>query len=207
MYCSKCGSILGADVAFCTSCGTPVVRGAFAGTGGVPVPPNVGVAGFSTTRSVIYAGFWLRFVAYLIDGLILGAGVIALVIPLIFLTGLVATMESLAHRADGQLSPGEIAGIVSTVLMIAAVALVVKWLYFAYFESGEKQATWGKQALGLYVTDGEVNRITFGRASGRFFAKIITGLIPFGIGYIMAGFTEKKQALHDMIAGCLVLRR
>jgi len=65
----------------------------------------------------------------------------------------------------------------------------------------------GKQALGLYVTDGEVNRITFGRASGGFFAKIITGLIPLGIGYIMAGFTEKKQALHDMIAGCLVLRR
>ena len=49
--------------------------------------------------------------------------------------------------------------------------------------------------------------MTFGRASGRFFAKIITGLIPFFIGYIMAGFTEKKQALHDMIASCLVLKK
>jgi uncharacterized RDD family membrane protein YckC len=59
----------------------------------------------------------------------------------------------------------------------------------------------------LYVTDGAAERISFGRASGRFFAKMISGLIPLGIGYIMAGFTERKQALHDMIAGCLVLRR
>jgi uncharacterized RDD family membrane protein YckC len=57
------------------------------------------------------------------------------------------------------------------------------------------------------VTDLQGRRITFARASGRFFAKIITGLIPLGIGYIMAGFTEKKQALHDMIASCLVLRK
>ncbi len=207
MYCSKCGAILGADAAFCGSCGTPVVRATPGGTVGVSVPPNVGVAGFSTTQSVIYAGFWLRFVAYLIDSVILGIGVIALIIPLIFLTGLAATIGSLPHHEDGQLSPGAIAGIVSTVFMIVAVALVVKWLYYAYLESGEKQGTWGKQALGLYVTDGAANRVTFGRASGRFFAKIISGLIPFGIGYIMAGFTEKKQALHDMIAGCLVLRR
>ena len=62
-------------------------------------------------------------------------------------------------------------------------------------------------ALGLIVTDLNDLPVTFGRATGRFFAKIITGLIPLGIGYIMAGFTEKKQALHDMIASCLVLRR
>ena len=62
-------------------------------------------------------------------------------------------------------------------------------------------------ALGLIVTDMEGRPITFARASGRFFAKIITGMIPFGIGYIMAGFTEKKQALHDMIASCLVLQK
>jgi uncharacterized RDD family membrane protein YckC len=60
--------------------------------------------------------------------------------------------------------------------------------------------------MNLVVTDLEGQRLTFGRASGRFFAKIISGLIPFGIGYIMAGFTEKRQALHDMIASCLVLR-
>jgi uncharacterized RDD family membrane protein YckC len=167
----------------------------------------VGVAGFSTTRSVTYAGFWLRFVAYLIDGVILGVAIFALVIPLLFLTGLAATLERLPHHLDGQISPTAIAAIVLLALTFVAVAVLLKWLYFAYLESGEKQATWGKQALGLYVTDGAAERISFGRASGRFFAKIISGLIPLGIGYIMAGFTERKQALHDMIAGCLVLRR
>lgn len=91
-------------------------------------------------------------------------------------------------------------------ILISVIAALVQWLYYAYLESGEKQATWGKQVLSLYVTDLQGNRITFGRASGRFFAKFVTGL-TMGIGYIMAGFTERKQALHDMIASCLVLRR
>jgi len=60
--------------------------------------------------------------------------------------------------------------------------------------------------LSLRVTDLNGAPVTFGRASGRYFAKIITGLIPFGIGYMLAGLTERRQALHDMIAGCLVLR-
>ena len=71
-------------------------------------------------------------------------------------------------------------------------------------ESSAKQATLGKLALAIKVTDLNGNRISFGRASGRYFAKIISGLI-FCIGYIIAGFTEKKQALHDMIANCLVV--
>ncbi len=209
MYCSKCGAVLATDAAFCVSCGSPVVRGAVAATG-VPVPASVGVGGFSTTRNVTYAGFWLRFVAHLIDGLILGVGVFALVIPLVFLTGLAATLESLPHRLEGmegQPNPALIGAIFSLFFMFVIVGVLLQWLYFAYLESGEKQATWGKQALGLYVTDGAAERVSFGRASGRFFAKIISGLIPLGIGYIMAGFTERKQALHDMIAGCLVLRR
>lgn len=188
------------------TCGAPVVRTAIAGPAGVAVPASVGVAGFSTTQSVTYAGFWLRFVAHLIDGLIVGAGVFALVIPLIFLTGLATMLGRLAHNSSEPPSPEAIAGIISIILMFAGIAVLLQWLYFAYLESGEKQATWGKQALGLYVTDGAANRVSFGRASGRFFAKIISGLIPLWIGYIMAGFTEKKQALHDMIAGCLVLR-
>ena len=157
-----------------------------------------------------YAGFWLRFVAHLIDGLILGVGVFALVIPLVFLTGLAATLESLPRRIEGMEghpNPALIGAILSLVFLFVTVGVLLQWLYYAYFESGEKQATWGKQALGLYVTDVAVNRVSFGRASGRFFAKIISALIPLWIGYIMAGFTERKQALHDMIAGCLVLRR
>jgi uncharacterized RDD family membrane protein YckC len=86
------------------------------------------------------------------------------------------------------------------------VMLVLQWLYFAWMESSEHQATLGKMALGLIVTDLNDQRVSFGRATGRFFAKIITSY-TFFIGYIMAGFTEKKQALHDMIASTLVLRK
>jgi len=71
-------------------------------------------------------------------------------------------------------------------------------------ESSDKQATMGKMALGIIVTDLEGNRVSFGRATGRYFAKILSALILL-IGYMMTGFTQKKQALHDMIAGTLVI--
>ena len=77
------------------------------------------------------------------------------------------------------------------------------WLYYALFESSSWQATPGKSLLGLYVTDLQGRPITFARATIRHFAKIISSL-TFLVGYILAGFTEKKQALHDMIASCLV---
>jgi len=84
--------------------------------------------------------------------------------------------------------------------------VILQWLYFASMESSERQATFGKSALGLRVANSEGQRLSFAHATGRFFAKIVSGLVPFGIGYIMAGFTAKKQALHDFIAGTLVLR-
>lgn len=74
-------------------------------------------------------------------------------------------------------------------------------------ECSEWQATVGKKALGLVVTDMEGRRVSFWRATGRHFAKIVTNMIPLLIGYIMASFTDKRQALHDMIAGCLILHR
>lgn len=72
-------------------------------------------------------------------------------------------------------------------------------------ESSSWQGTLGKKALGLRVTDLEGNRVGFGRATGRYFAKIVSGLILF-IGYIMVGFTAKKQGLHDMMVATLVYR-
>jgi uncharacterized RDD family membrane protein YckC len=74
-------------------------------------------------------------------------------------------------------------------------------------ECSEWQATVGKKALGLVVTDMAGRRVSFGRATGRHFGKMITNIVPVFLGYVMAGFTQKKQALHDMLAGCLVLRR
>jgi uncharacterized RDD family membrane protein YckC len=93
------------------------------------------------------------------------------------------------------------------IFLFATVSLAVTWLYHAWMESSEWQATVGKKALGLVVTDMAGRRVSFGRATGRHFGKIVTNVVPFLIGYIMAGFTAQKQALHDMIAGCLILRR
>jgi uncharacterized RDD family membrane protein YckC len=145
-------------------------------------------------------------VAALIDSVLMSVALGALLVPLLFLSGTVGMIEAIAEH-HGQPDPGVIISLIAVMCVFASVSVLGQWLYHAYLESGEKQGTWGKQMMGLYVTDLLGNPITFGRASGRFFAKIVTGMIPLGIGYIMAGFTERRQALHDMIASCLVLRR
>ena len=98
-------------------------------------------------------------------------------------------------------------GLLSLIPILGVVGNIVGlWLYFALQESSERQATIGKRALNIYVTDQQGRRISFGQATGRHFAKFLSGFI-LCIGYMMAGFTQKKQALHDMIAGTLVMRR
>ena len=206
MYCSKCGAVLAGDAVFCQSCGTQVTRAAavLAPSGGT-VSPHAGVGAIAYASNVTFAGFWLRFVAYLLDSVIIGFAVTILFVPFFFLMGGVAMLETLPRHAE-RVDPAQFMAFLSLILTLAAIAEVAKWLYFAHLESGEKQATWGKQALGIYVTDLAGQRVTFGRATGRFFAKIVSGLIPLGIGFVMAGFTERRQALHDMIASTLVLR-
>ncbi len=86
------------------------------------------------------------------------------------------------------------------------VLFAMMWCYYALFEASSWQATPGKRALKLYVTDLAGRPVTFWRASIRFFARKLSEL-TFLVGYVLAGFTEKKQALHDLLAGCLVLRR
>ena len=215
MYCSKCGANLAAGTAFCGSCGTPTGTPAAAVARPNAPPSYVGgsshvayadPAGLVVSRGFTYAGFWLRVVASLIDAVIMGIAGGILLVPVFLLTGLGAHMDGLAER-HGRPDPAILIGFIGMILVFTAISMLIQWLYHAYLESGEKQATWGKQALGLYVTDLMGSPITFGRASGRFFAKLVTGMIPLGIGYIMAAFTERRQALHDMIASCLVLRR
>jgi uncharacterized RDD family membrane protein YckC len=85
------------------------------------------------------------------------------------------------------------------------VMVVVSWLYFATMESSGIQGTVGKALLGLEVTDRYGRRISFGRATGRYFAKVLSGL-TLGIGYLMVGLSSRKRGLHDLVAGTLVVR-
>jgi uncharacterized RDD family membrane protein YckC len=85
--------------------------------------------------------------------------------------------------------------------------ILLSWLYHAAMESSVWQGTIGKRALGIIVTDMNGAKVDFWRASGRFFSRLVSNMIPFGIGCALAGFTQRKQALHDMIASTLVLRR
>ena len=151
--------------------------------------------------------------AYFIDGLILGIPFGIVAIGLIFMFG---GFGVLLHRipVDPSGNPPvdpraalAIAGpMIAMFYGVMFFFIVLQWLYFAGLESSERQATFGKSAMSLRVTNSEGERLSFGHASGRFFAKLVSGLVPFAIGYIMAGFTAKKQALHDFIAGTLVLK-
>ena len=150
-----------------------------------------------------YAGFWLRFVAYLIDSFVLGTLSTLLILPFFGVIVLSAFGLDQGIEQDMGTILG-VTGIITSVLVIIIVKLVAGWLYFAIMQSSKTQATLGKMAIGAIVTDLEGNRITFGRATARYFSKMISDMTAY-IGYILAGLTEKKQALHDMIAGTLVI--
>jgi uncharacterized RDD family membrane protein YckC len=140
--------------------------------------------------SNVYAGFWLRFLAWLIDYTIF-----------IIVTSAVWMLFDLPIPPDAR---GQY--VFRLFFFSNPLGLIIGWLYFAFMESGDKQGTLGKMIVKIKVTDLNGNKISFGRASGRFWAKLISGLI-LGIGYFIAGFTAKKQAQHDLMAKCLVLKR
>ena len=126
-----------------------------------------------------YAGFWIRLLAYITDAVILGA----ITFPL------VQALNSMGIADDS-----------SSVLSIA-----ISWMYFAVFESSDWMASPGKKALGLIVTNEQGMRISVGRATRRYFAKILSALL-LGIGFFMIAFTARKQGLHDKIFHTLVLK-
>jgi len=135
-----------------------------------------------------YAGFWKRFAAFIIDGLIL------MVCGFIIGGFIDLVHEFTTGTSAGAGALGNLGGI------------ILGWLYFAIMESSSTQGTLGKMALAIKVTNLSGNRISFGRATGRHFGKIISAFILL-IGYLMVAFTSRKQGLHDMMAGCLVVKR
>jgi uncharacterized RDD family membrane protein YckC len=179
MLCPNCGT-LNIDIAkYCQRCGKEIAMAA---------PETAPVIAAQPVRAAfVYAGFWRRFGAVLID-----------TIPLASISWIVgkSTETPSMYWWDTDNS-SDVRGF----LMSAIIA----WLYYAICESSRAQATLGKLVTGLYVTDEAGERLTFSRATGRHFGKYISGVL-LGIGFLMAGFTAKKQALHDILAKTLVLR-
>lgn len=143
---------------------------------------------------LLHAGFWRRFAAYVIDMLIL--------VPVFVVLELVWMFPLFTHAYQ----PSNDVFPIGRFLGYLASAIVIPWLYFAICESSKWQATVGKLALGLRVTDMQGRRIGFGCATGRYFGKVLSGVI-LDIGYMLAGWTERKQALHDLMANCCVVRK
>ena len=158
------------------------------------------------------AGFLLRFVAYFIDRLIVGFISLAVIFPILAIMGIslfglseLDTFRNFENLEDNEKVALVMAAIAAYSILII-IAVSINWLYYSLFESSERQATPGKMAVGIKVTSTNGQRISFLNATGRFFGKIISGML-FGFGYIMILFTEKKQGLHDLMAGTLVVKK
>jgi uncharacterized RDD family membrane protein YckC len=137
-----------------------------------------------------YAGFWRRLAAYFIDSIVI------IFAMNVFQSYLSTTLQTAISDWETL--------VLTMSITTGLFSIPFSWAYFSGMESSPLQATIGKLTVGIYVTDLQGIRLTFGRATARFFAKALSGAVLM-LGYIMAGFTEKRQALHDNLAGSLVL--
>jgi len=173
-----------------------------------PAPAYSYAATMEPPTHLVYAGFWLRVVATLIDSVILFAITAVILIVWAVIFSLVVGTKNLGfHPPSDDSSPSATTFVLMAIMEIALIValILVGWFYHAFFESGPWQGTLGKRVLNLRITSMTGERLTFWHATGRFLARTVAAL-PFCAGYIMAAFTERKQALHDMIASTLVVR-
>ncbi|MEM8566622.1 MAG: RDD family protein [Bacteroidota bacterium] len=163
----------------------------------------------STGPSKDYAGFWLRFIALIIDSIVISIVYLFIVTPIFAALGF-GFATAAEDLQSGSMSEEEALGLIGVITgVFATVGLIVQIIYILYFalmESSKFQGTVGKMALGIKVTDANGERVSFGTAFLRNLGKILSQIIIY-IGFLMAAFTEKKQGLHDMIANTLVVRK
>jgi uncharacterized RDD family membrane protein YckC len=146
---------------------------------------------------VVYAGFWKRYAALFIDSFVVG---IAYYIVLI----VAAVVGFGAAGLSGAGSDAMGAGLIAMLFGVYALYPVVSGIYYIGFESSSLQATLGKMAVGIKVTDNDGQRLGRGNALGRWASHLLCYFTLY-IGYIIAGFTDRKRGLHDMAAGTLVV--
>lgn len=196
MICQRCGRDNPLNVAYCQGCGSTLA------TDYAQTYDQQQV--FEPTN---YGGIGARFVAALIDGILIGIpiGIISTTL------GVMMTVRVIDRsNRDSSFNPGMAADAIGTFFagfgLIMLISLLITWAYFAMMESSGWQGTPGKRIMGLKVTDLQGNRISLAKATIRLVVKaFLSGW--FLLGYIMAFFTRRKQGLHDMIAGTLVLTR
>jgi uncharacterized RDD family membrane protein YckC len=204
LHCPKCGVEVPDSADFCPSCGERQQRDSDAGAeSGVSRNARTSSAATSTAHNpalitvrFVYAGFWRRAVAYFLDAILLGFTVVVLILgPLMQHAGLSTDNPWVLFTGANR--------------QVFAVNLLVQmacWPYWALMESSPWRATLGKRIMKLEVTDVAGRRLSFPRASLRYFGRLISGLTLL-LGFLMAGFTPRKQALHDILAGTLVVRK
>ncbi|MFZ1918061.1 MAG: RDD family protein [Terriglobales bacterium] len=207
LYCNKCGAPNAATAQFCGRCGAGLNPAAAPTQAAIPPATPVAAAGYPAPAGYPvapvgnrYGGFWIRVVAAIVDAVLVRV-VVHPVAAIFGIGGLAASGLGLHGLRHGAGLPLLIFG--SGVLAVLTIG--ASWLYEALMLSSSYQATLGKMIFGMKVTDLSGNRLSFAHATGRHFAKWISSL-TLCIGYIMVGFTERKQGLHDMIAGTLVRR-
>jgi len=193
--CSNCGNPLHADGKFCLFCGDVLTETAEKSTSVAREPAEIPSANTATHWPPEYAGFWLRVWAGAID--------VALeALAALLLTLIVGYTVKLIISRSG-VSP--ITGSYLTGMAFIAVLTIGGWLYSAFSESSKWRATIGKRIIGLQVVNASGGQLTFGQASVRHFMKFLS-LFTAAVGFMMAGWTKRRQALHDMPADCVVIR-
>ncbi|MFP5440212.1 MAG: RDD family protein [Gammaproteobacteria bacterium] len=183
MRCPSCYEPVGDDDDNCPHCGTSL---------SMWKPPSANPAAAGAGVDAAYAGFWARVGARLIDSVVVGGAMLAVMVGAALSGGGLEQLVKVDEQPTG-----------SGALLSVLVYLVGPWLYYALMESSSWQATLGKRAIGARVTDLNGQRISFAHATGRYFATALC-YITLYIGFLMAAFTARKQALHDMATNTVV---
>lgn len=167
-----------------------------------PPPAQAAIAPASTDIShsdIVHAGFWRRVAANVIDSLVVGALSYIILIPVMLVAGF-----SLAVFA-GDIPSGQEDSFTWLMLGLYPLLYTLNAIYYGWMQSRPAQATLGKMACGIKVVGNHGERISFWRGFWRYFAFIFVCLFTLGIGLVIAAFTERKRALHDMMCGTLVV--